>query len=420
LLGMKKHTEKARNEQRQAERTALLVGGSNLLLVAVKYALARWSGSTALLADALHSSTDVVGSAGIYLGLLISRRKTRRFPYGLYKVENFAALMTSLLILLAGGEILREILSVTAVLRRARLGVTLAGVLGIILWTLLVSRYEERVGRRLRSPSLLADARHVLTDLFSTVVIFFGLVGGLLGWQLDRVAAVIVVLFIFKSGAEISLQAIRVLLDASLDYETLDRIRQVILSFPQVQAIHFLKGRNSGRFKFVEAEIEIREPRLLRAHEVTAKIEERIRNEIPGVDEVLLHYEPVRKKKFLFAVPVAEDERRLSPHFGEAPYFALITWEPGKRAVTQKSIVPNPFLDINRGRGIAVAEWLVARGADAVLTAKQFEHRGPAYVFRNADVAVYPLPGDTLSEVVQRILTGSYLPQPAAAGPEEL
>jgi len=401
---------KEKKAQRKAEYTALLVGGSNVLLVGAKYLLAHLSGSTALFADALHSLIDVVSSIGIYLGLRISKRKTRRFPYGLYKVENFAALATSVFILLAGFEILREILHSSSRLNASYLPLALAGVLGIALWTFAVSKFERKIGRQLNSPSLTADAEHVFTDLLSTLVIFLGLAGSLVGWQLDRWAAFVVVLFIFKSGAEISLQAIRVLLDASLDYDTLERIKSIVLSFPQVKSVHFLKGRNSGRFKFVEAELEIREPRLQRAHEIISRIEEKIRSEIDGVDEVLLHYEPAQKEEFLYAIPLAEDEEQVSPHFGEAPYFALITWSPKKGTILQKSILPNPFLHVERGRGIAVAEWLISRGVDILLTAKQFEHKGTAYVFRNADVIIFPVQNVSLTTLVKKIAAGAFAP----------
>ena len=405
-----RHSDGKVRQQREAERTALLVALSNVLLVAAKYALAVYSGSTALLADAVHSATDVVNSIAIYVGLLFSKRKTRQFPYGLYKIENLAALVTSLFILLAGVEILREILKASrAEIVAARLPAALAGVAFILLWTFLVSRYEQGVGKRLNSPSLMADAQHVFSDLLSTAIIFLALAGNLVGLHLDKAAAAVVVLFIFRAGVQISLEALRVLLDASLDYDTLDKIKSIILSHPQVKAIHFLKGRNSGRFKFVEAEIEVRESRLARAHKISSEIERKIKSEVPGVDEVLLHYEPFKKEEYLFAVPLAQDERTLSAHFGEASYFAFLRYDRHSGRITEKTVLPNPFLNLEKARGIAVAEWLVEKGVDTVLVPKRFEHKGPAYVLHDAEVEVYEVGQVSLDEVTQRIQNGDFL-----------
>ena len=91
------------------ERLALASIGVNLMVTGLKYFLGWFSGSLALLADAVHSSADVVSSASIWGGIRLSRRKSKRFPYGLYKLENLVALGTSALILLAGYEIVHTV-----------------------------------------------------------------------------------------------------------------------------------------------------------------------------------------------------------------------------------------------------------------------------------------------------------------------
>ena len=87
---------------------ALYSIGINILLASLKAGLAVATGSLALAADAIHSLVDVVASAVVLAGLLIARRKTRSFPYGLYKVENLVSVVVALLIFLAGYEIARE------------------------------------------------------------------------------------------------------------------------------------------------------------------------------------------------------------------------------------------------------------------------------------------------------------------------
>ncbi|MBW2330290.1 MAG: cation diffusion facilitator family transporter [Deltaproteobacteria bacterium] len=79
--------------------------GVNLILVGIKGFLGFLSGSVALIADAIHSSTDVISSVTVLAGIKISRRKSKNFPYGLHKVENFVSLLSSVLIFLAGYKI---------------------------------------------------------------------------------------------------------------------------------------------------------------------------------------------------------------------------------------------------------------------------------------------------------------------------
>ncbi len=157
-----------------AERLALSSLGINLLVTGLKYFLGVFSGSLALLADAVHSTADVVSSASIWAGIRLSRRKTKRFPYGLYKVENLVALITSGIILLAGYGIVRSVLWAGEQVRAARLPYAIFGVAAVALILLGFSRYELKRARKLNSPSLEADAQHLTTDLFSSCIILVG------------------------------------------------------------------------------------------------------------------------------------------------------------------------------------------------------------------------------------------------------
>jgi cation diffusion facilitator family transporter len=373
-----------------SERLALSSLGINLVVAGLKYFLGVFSGSLALLADAVHSSADVVSSASIWAGIRISRRKTKRFPYGLYKVENLVALFTSALILLAGYEIVRSVLWVGERVRAARLPYAVGGVIAIALILLSFSRYELKKAKKLNSPSLQADAQHLATDLFSSCVILAGLVGTYLQikFPVDKAAALVIVGLIAWVGVKIAVDAIRVLLDASLDFNTLNTIREIILGSPQVNKINSLTGRNSGRFKFIEAELTLKVRELEKAHFVTNQMEQRIRSQVPNVDHILIHYEPVKKETQVIALPLAEDQSHLSEHFGEAPYFLLLTLRSRDQKLLEEKLLPNPHRAVQSGKGIQVSEWLISQKVDKVIAAKSFEHKGPYYVFADAGVAM--------------------------------
>ena len=132
--------------------------------------------------------------------------------------------------------------------------------------TFWFSGYEKKFGQKINSPILLADAAHIRTDVLSNAVVLLAIISSLIGYQFDKIAALIVVGFIAKTGIQILLDGARVLLDASLDYDTLSKVEKIIVDTPQVVELKTLTGRNSGRFKFIEAGIVLTTHNLDKAH----------------------------------------------------------------------------------------------------------------------------------------------------------
>ena len=280
-----------------SEKTAWLSILTNTLLVGIKTAVALASGSVAVVADTIHSLTDVVSAVVILIGIKIARRPARGFPYGLYKVENLVALLTSILILFAGYEILKAVFFGESRPLPKNIPFSIIGLCATLIITWLFSRYELKKGEETGSPSLIADARHIWTDMLSTLVILAAFLGSALGFGLDTFAAVIVVFFIARSAMTIVVDSVRVLLDASLDFATITTIRETVLADPRVVEINQLWARNAGRYKFVELDLVLRINDLERGHRVTEEIENRVKLEIPQVDRVLIHFQPQGKNE---------------------------------------------------------------------------------------------------------------------------
>ena len=370
----------------KGEKVAALAVGIHLVLFGIKYTFSTLSGSIALKADAFHSLSDVVSSSTVFVGLIIAKRKTKSFPYGLYKVENLVSVMVALAIFYAGYEIVMEATKGIAV-ELQNIWLTIASVLCIIVITYGYSRYATKVGTEINSPSLIADAKHIGVDMFASTMVLVALLSSFAGVNLDRISAFIIVVIIAWSGGKILIDGIRVLLDASLDYKTLSLAEKLILAEPQVMEIQHLMGRNSGRYKFIEADIFLKTHDLDRAHFITDRIETNIKSQIKNVDRVLIHYEPSKKENFIYAVPLEyANQQRISRHFGEAPYFGLITVRiKDKKAIEQK-VIANPFTQVDHGKGILAAEFLNKHLVDVVITKESFKGKGPYYVFSNAAV----------------------------------
>jgi cation diffusion facilitator family transporter len=385
----------------KVERVGLYSLLVNLLLVLLKLGLATLSGSLALAADSAHSLVDVFASLAVLAGLSLSKRKSKAFPYGLYKVENVVSIIIALLIFLAGYEIARE-----ALLSSERALVVnpwlVGGVILTIVIPLLFGQYEIGVGRESNSPSLIADGRHFQTDVFSSVAVLVSIVAGYLGLTLDRIAAGVIVLFILKAGWELLVDGMRVLLDASLDVETLAEVLHIIEAQPSVTEVKWITGRNSGRYRFLETEITLRIHDLEKAHAISRQIEAQIHTQIPHVDRVLIHYEPPERTHIRYAVPLADTTGTISPHLGEAPYFALVTLRVADGMLERQEVVANPHKDVERAKGLRVAEWLVEQKVDVVIVERSLKGKGPEYVFADAGVEVTTTQARTISDALQR------------------
>ena len=383
----------------QSEKIAAYSIGVNLILVGIKGVLSFLSGSVALVADAIHSLADVISALTVFAGIKISKRKSKNFPYGLYKVQNFVSLFSSIFIFLAGYKIVHTVFFEQHTLNTKYLPYAVAGVILTMVITFTFSRYELRKGKEVGSPSLIADAKHIRTDMLSSSVILAGLVGGWFGLNLDRIAAVLVVFFVVKAGVSISVDALRVLLDASIDFETMDRVKTIIMRETRVISINKLRGRNSGPFKFIEADIVIKAKNLEKADSVRRRIEKEIRKQVSKVDHILIHYEPQRKETTTCAVPLKEDKLSISEHFGEAPYFYLATVREKDGTLLSEAYHHNPFTGEEKGKGIKVSEWLLEKGIDTVYSPKGFTGKGPGYVFSDAGIDVITTEDTTLADI---------------------
>ncbi|KPK26222.1 MAG: hypothetical protein AMJ61_09625 [Desulfobacterales bacterium SG8_35_2] len=391
-----------------SEKTAWMSILTNMVLVSIKITVTLLSGSLAVKADTLHSMSDVVSSGVILIGIRISKRTSRDFPYGLYKVENLVALATSVLILYAGYEIVKEVFTGPERALPSRIPLAVLGISATILIAWLFSRYELKKGQETGSPSLVADARHIWTDMLSSVIILLSLASSAAGLSLDKYAAIIVVFFICRSALTIFLDAVRVLLDASLDHASLHRIREIVLADPRVVEVNGLWGRNAGRYKFVELDLTVRVKELAKGHIIAKELENRVKMEIAKVDRVLIHSQPLKKEELTYAVPVGKDGKTISEHFGGAPFFQFFTLQMSSGRIISEVVLKNPFLHEEKGKGIKVAEWLLENGLDVLIAQRDQAGKGPSFVLGNSGAEILLTEETEVDKILSLVKTESY------------
>jgi len=275
----------------QKKRISLYSVGINLLLSVLKIVGGMLSGSAALTADGVHSLSDLAASLSVYAGIVISNKKSESFPLGLYKVENLVALVSAFAIFFAGYEIAKDVFFGEG-MEITNLSIALVVIALTVLITYLYSRWEKGMAIELNSPSLMADAEHIKTDFYTALVVLVGVLGQYFGYPIvEKIAVAVVVYFIFHSGFEILKDAIRVLLDASVDAETIQEIRAILDEEEMIARVVHITGRNAGSFQFIQLDLDVVTDSLKEAHAFAHELEAKIKKKMPFVERVIVHFE---------------------------------------------------------------------------------------------------------------------------------
>lgn len=276
------------------------LGGSlvNLVLVLVKVAAGVLGHSAALVADALHSLSDLASDIVVLLGYRVGRKpEDSTHPYGHGKVETLStALVGGLLVavgLAMGGGALRSLASPEPLPLPGRVALWAAG-LSIVSKELLY-RWTARVARGEDSRLLLANAWHHRSDALSSVAALVGVAGARWGapWM-DPAAALLVCFFVVKVGWELGWQAVRELVDTAPDQGLLERLGAVVSAVQGVRSHHGLRARRLGKDVLVDVDIEV-DPELnvVQGHDLARAVREALLKKVRGVRDAMVHVEPL-------------------------------------------------------------------------------------------------------------------------------
>ncbi|WP_372886027.1 cation diffusion facilitator family transporter [Shimia sp.] len=268
-----------------------------LAVFALKLVAWRWTGSVALLSDALESIVNVVAAMIAYFALrLAAKPADAGHPFGHSKAEYLSAVAEGAMILLAAVLVLREAI---AALPAPTLGEAPAAGIAINVVAALVNGGWAlvllRVGRARRSPALAASARHILADVLTSAGVVAGLLLALAtGWLiLDPLLAILVGLHILREGWHVLSDSVDGLMDASVDDEELALIEAAVASAsePALQ-VHDLRARRSASVVFVEMHLVV--PKRMsvgEAHDICDRIEEAVTAALPAA-RATVHVEP--------------------------------------------------------------------------------------------------------------------------------
>ncbi len=196
--------------------TLLIAIAVNILLIATKFYLADVSGSLALRASGWHSFADVFVSVVVLIGIVLAERSRAGQSYqGISRIEHAVSLFVSVFVFYMGYRVFADVIGGHEH-ELMNVGWVAVGALLTIAFAYFMGRYKTFVGQATQSPALIADGTHSTMDVFSSIVVLAGLLGYLVGFRsLDKVAAVIIALFIFTAGYHIFQSAVAGLSEGS-------------------------------------------------------------------------------------------------------------------------------------------------------------------------------------------------------------
>jgi cation diffusion facilitator family transporter len=295
----------------RALRMSLIGLLANGLLGIVKLVTGLLGHSYALIADAVESLGDIVGSLVVWSGLRIAARPAdREHPYGHGKAEALAALIVAIMLVAAAVGITLQAVREISTPHRAPAAYTLWVLLGVVVVKEGLFRVMRRVATASDSGAVLADAWHhrsdAITSAAAAIGISIALIGGEAYATADAWAALFAAAIILFNAYRLTRQPLRELMDAE-PTDIVSRIRALAQGVPGVAGVEKLLARKSGMGYWVDMHVEVDPAMSVRAaHRLAHEVKDAVRAGIPNVEDVLIHIEPA-------AETPAEDDHEAPP-----------------------------------------------------------------------------------------------------------
>ncbi len=283
-------------------RIALISVVVGALVLGLKFGAYWLTGSIALYSDALETIVNIASSIAALAAIWFAAKPAdSNHPYGHDKAEYFAAVLVGVMIVLAALSIFRA--AWLGFLQGDSPDFSLPGIAMNVLAAVingLWANYLVRFGKKSRSPALVADGKHLYTDVVSSLGVLVGVVLVLLtGWNiLDSVLAVLVGLTVLWSGWELVKESVGGLMDEAASADALEKIRlQISEQGEGALEAHDLRTRIAGKTTFIDFHLVVPGSMTVEAaHSICDRIEQAISEDVPGA-RITIHVEPEHKAK---------------------------------------------------------------------------------------------------------------------------
>lgn len=284
-----------------SSKVAFLSVLSNSTVVILKLIVGFFTGSVAILSEAIHSLLDLLASFIAFLSVRISSKPAdKEHPYGHGKVENISGTIETLLIFVAGIWIIYE--CIHKIITPTPIKLPVLGILVMLLGALInfvVSRIVYRTAKNTNSVAMKSNALHLLTDVYTSLGVALSLlIVHLTGWYiLDPIIGIILACYIMVEAFKLMKEAFPPLLDARLSKEEEEQIIQIIESFKdEYIEYHDFRTRRSGAEEYIDFHLVVASNKSIETvHDLCDRIEEKINNLFHQAN-ILIHLEPENEK----------------------------------------------------------------------------------------------------------------------------
>lgn len=275
----------------------------NIFLTILKAVVGFISGSKALLADAVHSASDIVSSVVILFGVRIAMKPAdEEHPYGHGKAENIAAIIVALILIVAGVEIAISSTKVffgdmpTVPGNMALIAIIISIVIKEILF-----QYKYRLGKKINSIALISDAWHHRSDALSSIAALFGVSAAIIGNHYgiaflvysDAVAGIIVSLIVIKVGYTLAKDSSTVMMEQVLAQEETERFYKTVLTIKDVLSVDQMHVRTHGHYVIIDIKIGVHSLLSVEeGHQIAKDVKNHLIMEHKDVKDVLVHVNP--------------------------------------------------------------------------------------------------------------------------------
>lgn len=292
-------------DAKQAKALAMRISNvsilANVLLSAIKLLAGIFAHSSAMISDAVHSLSDVFSTLVVMIGIHISSKKADEgHQYGHERFECVASIILAVMLALTGAGIgMAGIETIRKGVEEIRVPGMLALVAAVISIAIKEAMfwYTRAGAEKIKSGALMADAWHHRSDALSSIGSLLGIGAARLGYPIfDPLAGIVICLFIFKAAYDIFKDAIDKMVDASVDAETLDDMRNVILGQDGVLGIDHMRTRQFGSRCYVDVEIKADASlSLVEGHNIAERVHDELEERFPEAKHVMVHVNPAEE-----------------------------------------------------------------------------------------------------------------------------
>lgn len=290
---------KLKQNEKTAVRVSMLAILSNVILSVFKLVAGIVGKSYAMVADSVHSISDVLTTVVVIIGVKISAKKAdRSHPYGHDRFECITALILAFVLfdvgLLIGYDAVSSLISGEYLTKEVPKLIALIAAVVSILMQLILFIVTRIVAKKINSGALKADAWHHLSDSLSSIGSFVGILGAMLGVSiLDVLAGIVICIVILKVAIDIFMDSVKKVTDTSAPESIQEKIKEIVLSVEGVERIDSLRTRLFGSMVYIDVEIACDgRISLFESHEIAQKVHDKIESEIDTVKHCLVHTNP--------------------------------------------------------------------------------------------------------------------------------